>query len=102
MALIGHTILKEMENGKYSTDNYIIHCNLSDKTLILLSDKRLLAVKKSLMSNNWETDWSEEWTNVSKVDTSGDGLKIRITTKVRVSGTESHSQWFASIIASIN
>lgn len=73
-----------MENGKYSTDNYIIHCTLGDKTLILLSDKRLLAVKKSLISNNWETDWSEEWTNVSKSDISGDGLKIRITTKVGV------------------
>ena len=74
-----------MENGKYSTDNYIIHCTLSDKTLILFTDKRLLAVKKSLISHNWETDWSEEWTNIAKVDTSGDGMKIRITTKVGVS-----------------
>ncbi|CAG2170405.1 unnamed protein product, partial [Oppiella nova] len=77
----GHTILKEMESGKYSTDNYIIHVSLGPNALIMLSDKRLMAVKKGMMSHNWESDWSEDWYNCHKVAISDDGMKLRITTK---------------------
>jgi vacuolar protein sorting-associated protein 13A/C len=73
----GYTILKEMENGKSSTENYITHYTLTANTLIMLTDKRLMFVKKAMMSHNWECDWSEEWTNCDKV--SLDGLKIKIT-----------------------
>jgi hypothetical protein len=69
-----------MENGKYSTENYIIHYTLTANTLIMLTDKRLMFVKKAMMSHNWECDWSEEWTNCHKV--SKDGLKIKITLRV--------------------
>jgi len=69
-----------MENRKYSTDNYIVHLHLPNTTLVILTDKRLMFVRKGIMSHNWECDWSEEWTNCDKV--TEDGLKIKITTKV--------------------
>ena len=71
-----------MENGKYSSDNYLIHLNLSANILIMLTDKRLMCIKKGMMSHNWECDWSEEWNNCHKVSVSEDKLKIKITTKV--------------------
>ncbi|CAG2123566.1 unnamed protein product [Medioppia subpectinata] len=71
-----------MENGKYVSDNYVIHCQLNAGALIILTDKRVIAVKKGMMSHNWESDWAEEWHNCAKVNISGDGLKLKITTKV--------------------
>lgn len=71
-----------MENGKYSTDNYIIHFNLNQNILIMLTDRRVMCIKKGMISHNWECEWSEEWSNCAKVTISGDGLQIKISTKV--------------------
>ncbi len=69
-----------MEIGKYSTQNYIIHFTLNANTLIMLTDKRLMFVKKEMTSHKWECDWSEKWTNCHKVIEYK--LKIKLILKV--------------------
>jgi hypothetical protein len=69
-----------MKKGKYSTENYIIHLTLSANTLIMLTDKRLMFVKKEMMFHKWECDWSEKWTNCHEVIK--DEHKIKLILKV--------------------
>ncbi|XP_054161337.1 intermembrane lipid transfer protein Vps13-like [Oppia nitens] len=76
----GNQILKEMENRKYVTDNYIIHYTLNSN-LTIITDRRLMSVKRGSISHHWETDWAEEWTNCDKLSLSGDRLKIIIKLK---------------------
>lgn len=71
-----------MEGGKYANDNYINHFELSSNTLCMITAKRLMVIKRSIIYHQWEVGWSEEWSNCAKVAQSSDRMKIKITLKV--------------------
>jgi len=62
----GYTILKELEQGKFSSDDYVSHLVLGHH-LVMITSMRVMMVKKGMISNHWECDWMEEWSNLENV-----------------------------------
>ena len=80
----GNSILNQINrSGKYSSDNYIAHLQLNNDTLVIVTTKKCFFLKKAMISNNWEVDWTEEWTNIIDVKLV-DSNKIKLKLKVKM------------------
>lgn len=78
---LGTHILQTLSEGKYAGETYSYHLQASANSLILLTNRKIFHLKKSIMSSSWEIDWLEAWENCDKV-IQDSGKRLRILLKV--------------------
>ena len=74
--------MRTLSEGKYINEEYEFHVQLNSSSLILLTKMKLLSLKKTVLSNVWDTEWIENWSNCERVERMNG--KLRITIKVYV------------------
>ncbi|KAJ6225422.1 hypothetical protein RDWZM_003967 [Blomia tropicalis] len=75
---IGNEILRTLSEGKYINEEYEFHVQLNSSSLILLTKMKLLSLKKTVLSNVWDTEWIENWSNCERVERMNGKLRITI------------------------
>nr|XP_046914733.1 vacuolar protein sorting-associated protein 13-like [Dermatophagoides farinae] len=63
----GYWLLKTVTGDKYKNDTYVYHAYVSNNSTILLTDRHCFCLKQSFISNEWELDWFESWSNIKDV-----------------------------------
>lgn len=77
----GNQIFLNLAESKNTADEFESHFVFSSGYILLLTKYRLMFLKKSIITGNWESDWVEPWKNCSRVIRENN-FRIRIITKV--------------------
>ncbi|XP_053208525.1 LOW QUALITY PROTEIN: intermembrane lipid transfer protein Vps13-like [Panonychus citri] len=78
---IGKSILRDVDKGRFaSTDNYVAHCYLTQESVLLITDNRVMFLKQSFLSKCLDLEWHEGYDNIAQVEIV-DGTNILITLK---------------------
>lgn len=79
---IGKSVLRDVDKGRFaSTDNYVAHCYLTQESVLLITDNRVMFLKQSFLSKCLDLEWHEGYDNIAQVEIV-DGTNILITLKV--------------------
>ncbi|GMT29125.1 hypothetical protein PFISCL1PPCAC_20422 [Pristionchus fissidentatus] len=80
---IGHKIFKDTDRGavKEAGDHFIAHASISDKCVLLVTDKHLIISKRTDMMGTWSTDWSTEYGKIHEPTFVENGIKIVLKEK---------------------
>ncbi|XP_078330281.1 intermembrane lipid transfer protein VPS13A-like isoform X6 [Crassostrea virginica] len=68
----GYAILQETEKGKYaSTDEYVAHSVIigdskATKSVLIVTDKRVIFAHKGDIFGHWDAEWSHTWTDLKE------------------------------------
>lgn len=79
----GKSLLKDIEKGRFSCENYYAHTNLSPESVILLTDHRIMHLKSGCISKTLDLDWHESLENIDTIEVF-DEVQILVSLKVSV------------------
>uniref|UniRef100_A0A8R1Z6F4 Uncharacterized protein n=1 Tax=Pristionchus pacificus TaxID=54126 RepID=A0A8R1Z6F4_PRIPA len=80
---IGNKIFKDTDRGalKEAGDQFLSHASISDKCVLLVTDRHLIISKRTDMMGTWSTDWSTEYGKINEPTFVENGIKIVLKEK---------------------
>lgn len=66
---IGRSILRDVEKGRFATDHYQAHFNLTPESVFMITDNRILSLKQGCISKSLDLDWHETIDNIESIQT---------------------------------
>ncbi|KAL3998071.1 N-terminal region of Chorein a TM vesicle-mediated sorter family protein [Acanthocheilonema viteae] len=79
---IGAQIFREADNGSVADSDYFLaHAPVSEKSLFIITDRRVMNVKKSDMVGSWNIEWQILYTEMNRPTLSGKTIIIDLRKK---------------------
>uniref|UniRef100_A0A914DD96 Vacuolar protein sorting-associated protein 13 n=1 Tax=Acrobeloides nanus TaxID=290746 RepID=A0A914DD96_9BILA len=79
---IGAKIFSDLDHGKYrGTDHFIGHAFISEKFVLLVSDKRVMLAKRQDILGSWITDWAYTYAEINPPQRREKGISLELKQK---------------------
>ncbi|UMM13276.1 hypothetical protein L5515_001638 [Caenorhabditis briggsae] len=78
----GFKVFKDTDRGEIAeTDEFVTYASISDKIVLIITDRRLVLSKRTDMMGVWQTDWSTEYCKIKEPEFIPNGVKILLKEK---------------------
>ncbi|EFP12519.1 hypothetical protein CRE_29770 [Caenorhabditis remanei] len=78
----GFKVFKDTDRGELAeTDEFITYASISDKIVLIVTDRRLVLSKRTDMMGVWQTDWGTEYCKIKEPEFIPNGVKILLKEK---------------------
>ncbi|CAI2320935.1 unnamed protein product [Caenorhabditis sp. 36 PRJEB53466] len=78
----GFKVFKDTDRGELSeTDEFITYASISDKIVLIVTDRRLVLSKRTDVMGVWQTEWASEYLKIKEPEFIPNGVKILLKEK---------------------
>lgn len=73
----GFKVFKDTDRGELAeTDEFVTYASISEKMVLIITDRRLVLSKRTDMMGVWQTEWGSEYCKIKEPEFIPNGVKI--------------------------
>ncbi|CAD27608.1 Vacuolar protein sorting-associated protein 13 [Caenorhabditis elegans] len=78
----GFKVFKDTDRGELAeTDEFVTYASISEKMVLIITDRRLVLSKRTDMMGVWQTEWGSEYCKIKEPEFIPNGVKILLKEK---------------------
>ncbi|EGT37999.1 hypothetical protein CAEBREN_29401 [Caenorhabditis brenneri] len=78
----GFKVFKDTDRGELAeTDEFVTYASISDKIVLIITDRRIILSKRTDMMGVWQTEWGTEYCKIKEPEFIPNGVKILLKEK---------------------